>query len=383
MLIKQMLSAQSAQDRLARLLSNAGITLNGASEIDIQIKHPQTCARILSRGSIGLGESYVDGWWDCTRVDELICRILRLQLNKHAKSPASLLLKLKSTFINPQSIRRAWQVAEQHYNLDNELFYQMLDPSMAYSCAYWHQAEDLEQAQHNKLELICQKLQMQPGMRMLDIGCGWGSLMIHASLHHQVQCVGLTVSREQVQWAREKAMSQNLEFVLTDYRLFNVDGRQKFDRIASVGMFEHVGRKNYNEFFRMARRSITDDGLFLLHTIGKNIAGDGPDPWIERYVFPNGVTPSASEISAACEKYFVVEDVHNFGADYDRTLMAWLERFDAAWPQLQKRYTERFRRMWRYYLMACAGSFRARRNQLWQWVLSPRGVMGGYRRPSF
>ncbi len=374
-------SASTAQDLLAELLQPAGVTLNGTADFDIQIKHPDACERILSQGSLGLGESYVDAWWDCVRIDELICRVLRLQLNKQVQSPAARLLKLKAIFMNPQSIRRAWQVAREHYDLDNKLFFRMLDPSMAYSCGYWPQASNLAEAQFNKLELICQKLQLKPEHRLLDIGCGWGSLMRHAARHHGVRSVGITVSKEQVQWAQQHANGADLQFVLTDYRAFNADGEQAFDRIASVGMFEHVGQKNYADFFRMARRSIKDDGLFLLHTIGKNIAGDGPDPWIERYIFPNGVTPAASEISAACEKYFVVEDVHNFGADYDRTLMAWLDRFDAAWPDLQHRYTQRFCRMWRYYLMACAGSFRARQNQLWQWVLSPRGLPGGYRRP--
>ena len=165
------------------------------------------------------------------------------------------------------------------------------------------------------------------------------------------------------------------------YRNFNRDGLHKFDRIASVGMFEHVGHKNYRTFFDMARRSLQDDGLFLLHTIGKNRAGSGIDPWIEKYIFPNGVLPSASEIAYYSEEAFVMEDWHNFGEDYDKTLMAWHERFEAAWPALKERYGQRFYRMWRYYLLCCAGTFRARDNQLWQVVFSPQGHAGGYRRP--
>lgn len=373
----------SHESRLGALLAQADISINGLRPWDIRIHNPQTSTRILSQGSLGLGESYVDGWWDCHRIDEMICRILRLRLDKHAANPALRWLRLKASLINPQSIRRAWQVARDHYDLDNTLFDSMLDSTMSYSCGYWARADNLEQAQQDKLALICDKLQLRPGMRLLDIGCGWGSLMRYACTQRGVSCVGITVSKEQQQWAQSRSQGLPLRIELSDYRCFNSDGQQRFDRVASVGMFEHVGRKNYRGFFRTVRRCLTDDGLFLLHTIGQNQSAQGPDPWIDRYIFPNGVTPSITELSAACEDQFMVEDLHNFGPDYDRTLMAWLERFDAAWPTLQDSYPQRFARMWRYYLMACAGSFRARHNQLWQWVLSPRGRSGHYRRPNW
>jgi cyclopropane-fatty-acyl-phospholipid synthase len=372
----------AAQRRLAQLLKPAGVMLNGTRPWDITLYHPQTCDRILREGSLGLGESYVEGWWDCERVDELVCRMLRLGLDRQVSSAAQVWLRLRAALTNPQSIRRAWQVAKEHYDLDNDLFDRMLDDTMSYSCGYWAQANTLEQAQQDKLALICAKLQLQPGMRLLDIGCGWGSLMRYACEHHGVVCVGITVSKEQQAWAQSTSKNWPVRCELTDYRQFNVDGRQRFDRVASVGMFEHVGRRNYRTFFQVARRSLANDGLLLLHTIGQNQSGQVSDPWIERYIFPNGVTPAAAEICTACEQDFVVEDLHNFGADYDKTLMAWLSRFDAAWPGLQARYPERFRRMWRYYLMACAGSFRARHNQLWQWVMSPHGRPGAYRRPA-
>jgi cyclopropane-fatty-acyl-phospholipid synthase len=324
----------------------------------------------------------MDGWWTCQRVDEFISRILQARLDRQVRNPGLMLLALKSWLMNRQSVPRAWQVGREHYDLGNELFEAMLDPYMAYSCGYWANSETLEEAQRAKLELICRKLQLQSGMRMLDIGCGWGSLMRYAAEHHGVECVGLTVSREQAAWGADRARGLPVRFELTDYRLFNADGRERFDRVASVGMFEHVGHHNYGDYFALARRCLADDGLFLLHTIGKNGPGRGLDPWIEKHIFPNGALPSAGELASSCERDFVIEDLHNFGADYDRTLMAWLERFDAAWPALQTLYPERFRRMWRYYLMACAGTFRARDNQLWQWVLSPRGQRGGYRRPA-
>ncbi len=371
------------QDRDARarvLLASAGIMVDGARPWDMRIRHPATLDRVLSQGSLGLGESYMAGWWECDRIDELICKVLQARLDEQVGHPGWWWTLLRARLTNLQSLRRAWQVARVHYDLGNDLYTAMLDPSMAYSCGYWAQARDLAQAQEAKLELVCRKLQLAPGMTLLDIGCGWGSLMLHAARHHRVQCVGLTVSREQASWGQAHARGLPVRFELMDYRQFNLDGQMRFDRVASIGMFEHVGYKNYRAYFEMAHRCVHEDGLFLLHTIGKNSSGSVTDPWIDKYIFPNGVLPSAAELAHFAED-FIVEDWHNFGADYDRTLMAWHARFEAAWPDLKARYDERFYRMWRYYLLCCAGTFRARDNQLWQVVLSPRGVPGGYRRP--
>lgn len=367
--------------RAADLLSTAGITVGGKQPWDMQVHHPATFDRILTRGSLGLGESYMDGWWDCEAVDEFITRILRARLDQQVGRAGWIWASLKARLTNLQSEHRAWQVGEVHYDLGNDLYEAMLDPSMAYSCGYWAQAQDLQSAQQAKLDLICQKLQLRPGMTLLDIGCGWGSLMLFAAQHYGVRCVGLTVSKEQARLGAHKAATLPVRFELADYRQFNLQGAQRFDRVASVGMFEHVGHKNYRSYFDMVRRCLHDDGLFLLHTIGKNHAGSAIDPWTERYIFPNGVLPSASEIGFYSERDFVMEDWHNFGADYDKTLMAWHQRFEAAWPNLKDKYGERFYRMWRYYLLCCAGTFRSRDNQLWQVVFSPRGLAQGYRRP--
>ena len=315
------------------------------------------------------------------RVDEFIARVLRARLDRRVGSPGLWLSVLRARVMNLQSVARAWQVGREHYDLGNDLYQAMLDPYMAYSCGYWTRATTLEQAQEAKLDLICRKLGLVRGMTLLDIGCGWGSLLRFAAEHYGVHGLGLTVSAEQAKWGAEKAKGLPIRFELTDYRQFNVNGSQRFDRIASIGMFEHVGHKNYRDYMAMARRSLIDDGLFLLHTIGKNQTHLNIDPWIEKYIFPNGALPALSELAAAAEQDFIIEDIHNFSADYDKTLMAWYERFEAAWPTIQTNYTERFHRMWRYYLLCCAGTFRARDNQLWQVVLSPSGVEGGYRRP--
>ncbi len=369
----------SATGALKRLLAEADIAINGDKPWDIEIKNDGLADRILAQGSLGLGESYMDGWWETRSLDGFFTRVLKAKLDQ--KVTAGLALQsLRAKLFNLQSARRSWQVGQAHYDLGNDFFAVMLDSRMTYTCGYWANATTLEEAQAAKLDLICRKLGLKPGMRLLDIGCGWGSLMKFAAENYGVSCVGLTISKEQAEFGRERMGEFPVEFILTDYRSFTTEG-PKFDRIASVGMFEHVGTKNYAAFFDMARRNLADDGLFLLHSIGKNHAGGGNDPWIDRYIFPNGELPALEEIAVRAEKSFIVEDVHNFGADYDKTLMAWHERFEASWPQFAEKYGERFHRMWRYYLLACAATFRARTTQLWQIVLSPSGVPGGYRRP--
>lgn len=368
-----------ARGAMAELLDLADVHVDGDRPWDMRINHPETAERILARGSLGLGESYMDGWWECERLDEFFTRILRTRLDERVGTTALIVQGLRARLFNLQNLRRVWRVGKEHYDLGNDFFEAMLGPTMAYTCAYWAElGEDasLEAAQSAKLDLICRKLGLAPGMTVLDIGCGWGSLMKHAAQHYGVSCVGVTISREQAEHGRRLCAGLPVEFRLTDYRL--IEGR--FDRIASVGMFEHVGHKNHRDFFAVARRCLADDGLFLLHTIGKNLRRTPTDPWIDRYIFPNGDLPSIGQIADGCEDSFVIEDVHSFGPDYDRTLMAWHANFEAAWPAFETRYGERFRRMWRYYLLACAGTFRARTTQLWQIVLSPCGVTGGYRR---
>lgn len=368
-----------AQQVFANLLLQADVIVDGDRPWDMLIRHPETASRVLAKGSLGLGESYMDGWWDCSQLDELINRMLRHELDRKVRTTELIVQSLRARLFNLQNLRRAWQVGQTHYDLGNDFFEAMLGESMAYTCGYWAGIEDsgdLDAAQHAKLDLICRKLGLQPGMKLLDIGCGWGSLMRHASMHYGVACVGVTISHEQAEYARKRCAGLPVEFQLKDYR--EVEGG--FDRVASIGMFEHVGHKNHRSFFEVARRVLPEDGLLLLHTIGKNLRRDPTDPWIDRYIFPNGDLPSLGQIADASEDLFVTEDVHNFGADYDRTLMAWHARFEAAWPQFEGRYGERFHRMWRYYLLACAGTFRARTTQLWQLVMSPRGVAGGYRR---
>jgi len=365
--------APSLRGKVDRLLAKADIRLNGTRSWDIHLHSPDVLERVLSRGSLGLGESYMDGDWDAEQLDGFFDHILRAKLDREVKPLSLLLPVLRERVFNRQNPKRAWQIGERHYDLGNDFYQAMLGPSMAYTCGYWKSADTLDQAQEAKLELICQKLRLKPGMRVLDIGCGWGGFMAYAAENHGVECVGVTVSKEQAAFARQCHPDPRLEFRLQDYR--EIDG--KFDAIASIGMFEHVGKKNYRTFMQVAHQCLTDDGIFLLHTIGKNERGGATDPWIDKYIFPNGELPSISHISDAMDGLLVTEDLHNFGADYDKTLMAWHANFEAAWSRFASSLGERFHRRWRYYLLSCAGAFRARDLQLWQWTLSKQGIPGG------
>lgn len=360
------------------MLSQAGITINGTQPQDIRVKNPEFFHRVLQEGSLGLGESYMDGWWECDRLDIFFQMILAAELDTHLPKHFSDIVRIASARIfNYQTRKRAWIVGKEHYDLGNDLFSRMLDPYMQYSCAYWKDAETLEQAQQAKLRMICEKLQLKPGMSLLDIGCGWGGLSQFAAKEYGVSVKGVTISAEQQKMAQERCAGLDVEILLQDYRDLN----EKFDRIVSVGMFEHVGPKNYRTYFEVVARNLKPDGLFLLHTIGSNQTDLNVDPWINKYIFPNGCLPSVAHIASKSEDLFVLEDWHNFGVDYDRTLMAWFEAFQKSWPEIEDNYSDRFYRMFTYYLNACAGAFRARNIQLWQVLLSPKGVEGGIRVP--
>jgi cyclopropane-fatty-acyl-phospholipid synthase len=364
------------EETARKLLALAEIKVNGNNPWDIRVHDSRFYRRVLSQSSLGLGESYMDGWWDCEAIDEFFFRVVRARLaDKVKKNPALVYNILLARAFNMQSRGRAFQVGERHYDLGNELFINMLDKRMVYSCAYWKNVYTLEAAQDSKLELICQKLGLKPGMRVLDIGCGWGGLARYAAEKYRAQVVGITVSREQIELAQKMCVGLPVEIRLQDYR----DVNEKFDRIVSVGMIEHVGYKNYRTYMEVVRRCLEDDGLFLLHTIGGNRSVTSVEPWMNKYIFPNGMLPSVKQLGQSVEGLFVMEDWHNFSADYDKTLMAWYGNLEKNRDNLKAKYDERFHRMWKYYLLSCAGAFRSRSNQLWQIVFSPGGVGGGYK----
>ena len=351
------------------LAAGAGVTINGGAPWDIRILDKRFYQRVLEKGSLGLGETYMDGMWECEHLDQFFHRLLssntevRLDRLLRARALGEI---LRHRFFNLQSARRAFEVGEKHYDIGNDLFEAMLDPTMSYSCGYWHDAVGLRDAQQKKLDMICRKLELKPGERLLEIGCGWGGLARFAAEHYGVEVVGVTISREQQKLAQERCEGFPVSIELMDYR----DIKETFDKVVSVGMFEHVGPKNYAVYFDTVHRTLKDDGLFLLHTIGNAVTSPKTDAWIEKFIFPNGKLPSSREIASALERRFLLEDWHNFGPDYDKTLMAWWKNFNIAWPFLEAKYGKRFYRMWKYYLLSCAGFFRSRQGQLWQLVLS-------------
>lgn len=359
------------------LFAVADVKIDGARPWDIHVKNDAFFRRVLAGGSLALGESFMDEWWHCNQLDEFIHKVLRTGLNNKITSWNDLLAIIQAKLMNKQGLHRAFQVGKQHYDKGNDLFEAMLDERMIYSCGYWKDADTLEEAQEAKLDLICKKLDIRPGMQVLDIGCGWGGTARYIAENYQAEVVGVTVSEEQANLAREKVKGLPVDIRLQDYRKL----QGNFDRILSIGMFEHVGYKNYRMYMQTVRCLLKKTGLFLLHTIGGNLSSVNINPWIERYIFPNANLPSINQISAAFEGLFVMEDWHNFGSDYDKTLMEWSSRFDCNWPALKKKYDQRFYRMWKYYLLSCAGIFRARHAQLWQVVLSPNGVCRSYQCP--
>ena len=366
--------------RVNDLLATADIRVGGDRPWDIRVNDSRLYRRVLINGVTGMGDAYIDGWWDCEAIDQLLDRVLQAGL------PGKIPFDLRATgsyllqkVWNLQSRGRARRNAESHYNTGNDLFQIMLDRRMLYTCGYWKEAKNLDEAQEAKLELSCRKIGLRAGQRVADIGCGWGGFAKYAAERHGANVVAVNVSSEQVNFARESCRDLPVEVRLQDYRELN----EPVDHVVSLGCMEHVGPKNHRVFMQTAHRCLSNDGLFLLHFIAsRNTYPNTQDrelSWIEKHIFPGAVMPSLKHIGAAIDGLFVIEDLHNFGADYDTTLMAWLSNFERGWPAIEGKYGPRFYRMWRYYLSICAGAFRCRKYQLWQIVLSKNGVRGGYK----
>jgi cyclopropane-fatty-acyl-phospholipid synthase len=363
----------AARELVEQLLRTADIRIDGSRPWDLRVHNERFFARALAGGTLGIGEAYMDGWWDCEALDQMTARAVAARLEERfTYSPRNLFAFALALLTNRQSLRRARRVGEVHYDLGNDFFEAMLDPWMQYSCALFEKGDGLAAAQRRKLELICERLQLRPGMRLLDIGCGWGGLAKYAAENCGCAVVGLTISRQQQQFAQSWCRGLEVQIELRDYR--EVEGT--FDRAVSIGMVEHVGFKNYRPYLQKIADSLGEEGLFLCHGIGNPVSGWQLDPWIRRYIFPNSILPSLARLTKAAEGLFLVEDVSNLGPHYDPTLMAWAKNFERAWPRFAERYGERFRRMWRYYLLTCAGAFRARSLQVYSILLRKVGRAG-------
>lgn len=362
-------------------LKEVGITLNGTKPHDVQVHNPKFLDRILKEQSIGAGESYVDGWWDCERLDELFFLLCRNQKEKQFYSKLNIYLTiLKNAIVNQQSREKSEDVARVHYNIGNKLYERMLGKSMAYTCGYWKEAKSLDEAQFAKYELICKKLYLKPKEKVLELGCGFGGLAKYIAQNYDCEVVAIDIGQEPSNYAKKHCEGLPVTVHQADYRDIDVYNPKsiQFDKIVSVGVLEHIGYKNYDKFLNIAHAFLKKDGIFLLHSIGGDTSKNYCDAWIDKYIFPHGMLPSLKQLGHAFEKKFKVEDLHNFSAYYDKTLLAWHENLTNNWPELKDQYNEKFHRMMNYYLLSCAGSFRARSMQLWQFVLTPHGMLNGY-----
>lgn len=360
---------------VAEVLSIADIQINGERPYDIQVYDDRFYERVLRDGSLGLGESYMEGWWDAPELDQCIHKILSAHLQEKVRPTFSMIWHtLKAKLFNMQSRILSKTVIDAHYELGDPLYEKMLGSTLAYTCAYWKKAATLDEAQTAKFDLIAEKMHLEPGMRVLDLGCGWGGFAKHIAQKYGVEVVAVNLSPKQIAYAKKMCKNLPVECINADYR----DATGKFDRVISIGLMEHVGQKNYRGFLELIHKCLKEDGLALIHTIGKNLSSAACDPWIHRYIFPHGQLPSIAQISEAAENLFVMEDWHNLSTNYDHTLMSWFANFQNSWEELKVDYPDPFYKMWKYYLLSCAAAFRARDVQLWQVVFSKHGVPGGY-----
>ena len=355
------------------ILDSAGVGVEGRAPGDIHVKNPAFYRRFLLDASIGLGESYMEEWWECEKMDLFIEKVLRAGVEKKIVGVLpQKVLAAQSFLTNMQSRARAKQVAEAHYDIGNDLYEVMLDKRMVYTCGYWKNAKNLEEAQDAKLDLLCRKAGLKPGMKVLDLGCGFGGFAMFAAEKYGCNVRGVTISKEQQRFGSERAKRLGLsaELVLDDYR--NAQGQ--YDAVVSVGMMEHVGWKNHRNFYEVIHRCLKPEGIAVVHTIAANHDQFHGIPFFEKYVFPNAASPSLAQMAKAADDILVIEDVPNIGPDYRPTLLAWWDNFDANYHTLnQQKYDRKFYLMWRFYLLAAAGAVAARESQLFHMVMTRMG----------
>jgi len=366
--------SSDAEAVVRELFGLAGIEVDGTRLGDIRVKDPRFYERVIRDASVGFGEAYMDEWWETDALDVTIDKIMRADLKRKIQGSWRMrALTVKALLLNLQAKTRSGASVEAHYDIGNDLYTRMLDERMVYTCAYWgtstSRAKNLTEAQEAKLDLVCRKVGMKPGMRVLDLGCGWGGLASWAAEKYGCEVLGVTLSKDQVSLGNEKWKHLPVKLELRDYR--DVSG--KFDRVVSIGMMEHVGPKNHREMMTVIDRCLVDDGIALVHTIANNKSLRHGTPFIEKYIFPNAVAPSIAQIGRAMEGLFVLEDLHNIGPDYDPTLMAWWDNFDRTYSEIAHRYDRKFYLMWKFYLLAAAGASRSRDGQLYQIVMTKTG----------
>ena len=368
-----------AKNFVSKLLSHAGVTIGGSEPWDIQVNNDLFYTRTL-RGSLGFGEAYMDGHWDVESIDALFRRIIRKEVTRKPMVLANrAMLEARARLTNLQTRIGARAIAETHYDLDHRLYEFILGPYNQYTCCFFNQASSLEEAEVEKLEMVCNKLDLREGERVLDIGCGWGGFAKYAAETRGCRVSGISISREQIAYAREYTAGLPVEIVECDYRdLPKRFEAEHFDKAVIIGMIEHVGYKNYRRIFEIVSRMLKNQGLFLLHTIGNSRMTRVVDPWIEKYIFRNSMAPAMAQLARSLEGLWVVQDWENYGHYYAPTLAHWQARFEQNWEQIKalpvkNRFDERFRRMFNYYFLSCKAGFETEYIYLWHLLMSKQG----------
>ena len=366
---------------LEDLFEGAGIQVNGDRPWDIQVFDDRFYGRVFRDGSLGLGKSYMLGWWDASDLDELAFRAIRARVHQRFRPSLRVAWHtLKAQLFNLQRRSRSEQVATTHYDLSNEFYEYVLGETMAYTCAYWKGAETLDEAQRNKYDLVCRKLDLHHGEVVLEHGCGWGGFAKYAAENYGCRVVAVSISEPQIKYVRKLCRDVDVEAHCCDYRddhVYNPEG-SKFDKVVSIGMCEHVGPKNYRTWFEIVDRHMKDDGSFLLQAVGSDTSVANNDRFTQKYIFPNCVMPSLKQLTTAAEGLFTVEDVHNFWTSYYYTMREWQRNFTRNWDKIREldpKFDEQFHRMWNFYNFAGMGAARARQGGLWQIVFSKRNFV--------
>ena len=361
-----------------KLLDPAGIEINGKNPWDPQVKNERIYKRLKRGRSLALGESYVEGWWDCEALEEFFYRIISYAIKSERDLSGrpkdfreSFFYRFKPRLFNQQTFKRSEVVAKKHYDAGNDLYRLMLGKDMQYTCAYWQNAKTLDEAQRNKLNLICRKMKLQPGMKILELGGGFGGLARFMAKYYDCSVTIYNIAQEQIKFAREFTEGLKVKIIENDYRV----AEGLYDRVAAVGLCEHVGYKNYRILMQTAYRCLKDEGLFFIHTNGSNDTIVHYEPWMAKYIFPNSMIPSATQLTQAFDGLFMLEDWHVLSGNYNKTLMAWYNNFINNWYRIKDQYSNSFYRVWRYYLLFSAASHRTRGAQLWHLVLS-KNAMG-------
>jgi cyclopropane-fatty-acyl-phospholipid synthase len=359
-----------------KAFASAGVAINGQNPCDISVKDDRFYRAVLQKGSLGLGESYMDGWWSCDDLEEMASRMIGSGLYKFSlRMPIYLLPNLRDNVFNQQSKEMSLRVADRHYAMGNEMFFGFLGKHKNYSCGYYSGTGDLDEAQRLKLDKVCKLLDLQPGDRLLDIGGGWCEFARYAATHYGCEVVSINITDEQIAFAREYCKGASVEVRKCDYR--DITGR--FNKIAVLAMLTHVGRKNYRKFLEIAHGALEPHGTLLIESVGGHKSHSNCEAWIDKYIFPGGVVPCLSQIDAAASGLFQRTVTDEFGSSYVLTLRAWHRNLIQAWSAHEGRYGERVRRMFEYFFLTTAGSFRARYLLHWHILLKKveRGAASG------